>query len=112
MSYKTAKEELIVTILRKFAIPLAFNITYSRALELALESKEVEAAEKAGIIKEGSVRKALEKLENGERIGDVLNELGLFSEYDIEVLDLAASHSPIEGVVEKLIDFYAVTYGV
>lgn len=112
MSYKTAKEELIVTILRKFAIPLNFNITSARALELALESKEVEEAEKVGIIKEGSVKRALKKLENGEGIGDALNELGLFSEYDIQVLDMAAKHHPIDGTVEKLIDFYAVTYHV
>lgn len=112
MSYKTVKEELIVTILRKFVIPLSFNLTYTRALELALESKEVEEAEKAGIIKEGSVRKALVKMEKGSPVGDALNELGLFSEYDIQVIDLAASHGNGHKTLEKLIDFYAVTYGV
>lgn len=112
MSYKISKEELIVTILRKFVIPLEFNLTSGRALEMALESKEVEVAEKAGVIKEGSVRKALVKIEKGAGIGEALNELDIFSEYDIQIIDLAASHGGGSITVEKLIAFYEVTYDV
>jgi type II secretory pathway component PulF len=112
MNYKTVKEELIVTILRKFAIPLSLNIKPTLALELALESREVKDAEALGVIREGAVKKALKSLDRGGEWSDALTELGVFSEYDIQIIEMSVKSGNLESIIDKLVAFYAVTYDV
>lgn len=114
MNNRTGKEELIGVVLRKFVILYELGMRGGEALEMALESKEVKIAVAHEVISKEAVEKALEKAapDKGHYLTDVFAELGIFSEYDLKVIDLGEKSCDIPKAIYRLIDFYVVTYGV
>lgn len=109
---KTGKEELIVTLLRKFIIPVDLGMRFGHALEITLESKEFEYAAAVGLLPKDSLKKALMLADQGGSLSEILGELDIFSEYDLQVIHTGQTTGCEIKAVEALIDFYAVTYGV
>lgn len=108
MIYRTDKEDIALAFLGRLAIPLQFNVTPRVAFELALETPEMEYAEKYSFISEGTVKKALESLEQGKKVAEVSADLGIFSEYDLNILHLGESYGSFETACNSLIKFYAL----
>lgn len=109
MNY-SGKEEFALVVLRKFLIPMDYGFSVKNALELSLESKEMEFAEVTGMIPKGSVKNALKKVSNGHSLSEALAELDVFSEYDLNILQAGDNGGILSNACKSLIDFYTQTY--
>lgn len=109
---RTDKEELIVTLLRKFIIPVDLGMKFDHALELALESKEFEYAVAVKMIPEDSLKKAVLMAGQGGSLSEILGQLDIFSEYDLQIINISQQTGSEIKAMKALIDFYEVTYGV
>lgn len=108
MIHMTDKETIALAFLGRFVIPLKLGSTIQRALTLTLETPEMEYAEKYGFVKEGVIKESLNALDEGKTVLDILAPLGIFSEYDLNVLEFGQQYGAIETACEELLRFYTL----